>query len=711
MTELDKNIEGRSFLNAVADFSPILLSDKSQFEAISLGLNIYRNIPGCKSATLFLLNREDFDFYYKTSTIGAEEFEIKKVFAELVTNGEVANALNNGVLYELGSNNSGKKRESFILIPLIVRTGIIGLCLLIIEDSITLPENIATSCSIFSNYFAQLISSYDLVKEIDSLKESTEQKIALRTNDYVQSTREIKAILDAVQVGIIITEKSTNKIADVNSTASEMLGLSKDKLIGTSKLSYFLLNNLNTSPDKFVASCEGLLKKSNSCLVPVILTTAVITLGNEVYNIDSFIDISERKKMEDALHKAHYELELKVEERTLELSKTNNELQKQINERIKAEEERLKLYWAVQQSPISIAITDLDGNIEYVNPQFTEMTGYNSQEVIGKNSFSVKSVDVKRSTLEKIKKILMRGNKWHGELRNKKKSGEVFWVSSFISPLGNMKGEISNYLEVDEDISEKKKAEIDLLTAKEKAEESDKLKSSLLSNMSHEFRTPLSGIMGLAQILMNEIADPSLLEMIKDIYVSGKRLTDTLNGVLNLSQFDVIEASANITTTNLSEILVKIIKPYDDIAKNKFLEFKLEILRKQLYTAVDPELLQQAIGFIIDNAIKFTSKGSVTIILDSVYENGEKWAAIKIRDTGIGISQNNLKLIFEAFRQASEGFNRKYEGIGLGLTLAKRIVSIMHGKIRVESMLLNGSTFTILIPLKEKYHPEINSNS
>ncbi len=711
MTGLDKNIEERSFLNAVANFSPILLSDKSQFEAISLGLNIYKNIPRCKSATLFLLNREDFDFYYKTSTIGAEEFEIKKVFAELVTSGEVANALNNGVLYELGSNNSGKNREGFILIPLIIRTGIIGLCLLIMDDPITLPENIATGCRIFSNYFAQLINSYDLVKEIDSLKESTEQKIALRTNDYVQSTREIKAILDAVQVGIIITEKSTNKIADVNSTALEMLGFSKDKLIGTSKLSYFLLNNLNTSPDKFVTSCEGLLKKSNGSLMPVILTTAVITLGNEVYNIDSFIDISERKKMEDALHKAHYELELKVEERTLELSKTNKELQKQINERIKAEEERLKLYWAVQQSPISIAITDLDGNIEYVNPQFTEMTGYNSQEVIGKNSFSVKSVDVKRSTLEKIKKILMRGNKWHGELKNKKKSGEVFWVSSFISPLGNMKGEISNYLEVDEDISEKKKAEIDLLTAKEKAEESDKLKSSLLSNMSHEFRTPLSGIMGLTQILMNEIADPSLSEMIKDIYVSGKRLMDTLNGVLNLSQFDVIEASANIITTNLSEILVKMIKPYDDIAKNKFLEFKLEILRKQLYTAVDPELLQQAIGFIIDNAIKFTSKGSVTIILDSVYENGEKWAAIKIRDTGIGISQNNLQLIFKAFRQASEGFNRKYEGIGLGLTLAERIVSIMHGKIKVESMLLNGSTFTILIPLKETYHLEFDSNS
>ncbi len=701
MSGLNRNIIVENFQKAVADFNPLLLRDKTQYEVISIGLNIYKNIPGCKSATLFLLNQEDFDFYYKSSTIGADEPEIKKVFSDLVTDGEVANALNNGELYEPGANYSEKYRKGLLLIPLIVPTGIIGLCLLIMEDSNTLQENIATSCRIFSNYFAQLISSYDLVKEICSLKESTEQKIALRTNDYVQSTREIKAILDAVQVGIIITEKSTNKIADVNSTATRMLELSKDKLIGTSKQSYFLLNNLNTSPDKFVTSCEGLLKKNNGSLIPVILTTAVITLGDEVYNIDSFIDISERKKMEDALHKAHYELELKVEERTLELSKANKELQKQINERIKAEEEKLKLYWAVQQSPISIAITDLDGDIEYVNPQFTEMTGYSSEEVIGKNSFAVKSVDVKNSTLEKIKKVLIRGNKWHGEVRNKKKSGEVFWVSSFISPLGNMKGEISNYLEVDEDITEKKKAEINLLTAKEKAEESDKLKSSLLSNMSHEFRTPLSGIMGLTQILMNEIAEPSQSEMVKDIYASGKRLMDTLNGILNLSRFDVIKTSANVTITNLSEFFEEIITPYEDLAKDKFLKFRFEILRKQLYTAIEPDLLKQAIGYIIDNAIKFTPEGSVTVVLDSVYENNEKWAAIIIRDTGIGISQNNLQIIFEAFRQASEGFNRKYEGIGLGLTLADRIVKIMNGKIKVESILSKGSTFTILIPLKE----------
>ncbi len=694
-----KNIEEENFLAAAADFGALALKDKSQFEIINSGLDIYKKIPGCRSASFFMLENEDYDFYYKASTAGIEEHEVKKIFWELACNGKIAGALNNGGIFESQNISTENNSRNYLIVTLPVQTGIIGLCLLIMEKDFTITSKIESGCKLFSNYFAQLINSGNLIKEISSIKDSAEQRIALRTNDYVQSTREIKAVLDAVRLGIIIVEKSSNKIAEVNSTAADMLGYSKEKLIGTSGNCYFILSDFNNTPGKLITSREGLLKKSSGKLIPIILTRTNIKLGEEVYSIESFIDISDRKEMEDALHKAHYELELKVEERTRELSGINNELQNQISRRIKVEEEKLKLYWAVQQSPISIAITDLEGNIEYVNPQFTEMTGFSSEEVLGKNSFKVKSTDLGKAAREKIKKLLINGMKWQGEIKDKKKSGEIFWVSSFISPLLNMKGEISNFLEVDEDINNKKEAEIKLLTAKEKAEESNKFKSGLLSNISHEFRTPLSGILGFTQILMNEITEPRLSGMIKDIYDSGKRLTNTLNGILNLSRLDVMDNALKFNIENLSGFLESIIEPYSVSVKEKFLEFNFEILRKQLYVSIEPELFREAIDCLIDNAIKFTRKGSVTVILDSVYDNGREWAAVKIRDTGIGINPNDFQTIFEPFRQASEGFSRNYEGIGLGLTLAQRIVKAMKGKIKVESSVSRGSTFTILIPI------------
>lgn len=706
MKNLDKNIPNSDLLGAVAAFNSVSMQNKTQFEIISEGLSIYKRLPFCNGAALFLLNSDDFDFYYKASTVGVNEAEIKNIFRELALKEEVTNALSTGEITGI-DQNSAAGQVSYCVIPLTVKTGVIGICLLIMQGSVSGYSGEFTACRIFSNYFAQLLYSLQLEEEILFLKESTEQKIALRTNDYVQSTNELKAILDSVQVGIIIVEKSTNQIADANKAATELIGISKEKIIGSQRNNYFLLTNLKTYSDDFVTNHEGLLKKNNGNLVPVIITVAGIRLGDKMYSIESFMDISERKRMEDALHKAHYELELKVEERTLELSSANKELQKQISERIKAEEEKLKLYWAVQQSPISIAITDLEGKIEYVNPQFTEMTGFEFEEVLGKDSFSLKSVDVPDATKKKINNSLIRGYKWHGEFKNRKKNGELFWVSSFISPLSNIQGELSNYLEVEEDITEKKKAEIELLTAKEKAEESDKLKSSLLSNMSHEFRTPLSGILGFAQILINEITDPLLSGMVKDIYSSGKRLMDTLNGVLNLSRFEVLQLSTDTCVINLPGLLEKIIVPYMDAAKRKSLEFNFEIVRRQLFTLVDSDLITQAVGYVIDNAVKFTEKGSVTVILDSAYDNGKKWAVIKIRDTGIGIDEKDHQLIFEAFRQASEGFSRNFEGIGLGLTLAEWIIYLMNGNITVESSLMNGATFTVWLPLAERYEPAL----
>ena len=706
MKSSNSNIDITSFISAVARFNPLTLKDKPSFEIYNYGLDVFRKIPGCRTVSLFLLSETDFNFVYKTSVGNVITSEIKNIFEEFVQSGSIAQVLNTGEYTQKELNIYPSITENYLIIPLSVQSGIIGLAILNIKSCISDQDALMNVCKIFSNYFAQTLNSIDLKKEIEYLKEITEQKIAYKTNDIAKSTRELKAILDTVQVGIIIVDKTSNQIVDANLVAIETIGISREKLIGINEEAHFIFTDRKVFSSSEKTNGEVLLKKNNGSLIPIILTVSNISLDGEEFRIESFIDITERKKMEDELQKAHYELELKVEERTQELSITNLELQNQIRERIRLEEEKLKLYWAVQQSPISVAITDLDGNIEYVNPQFTEMNGYSSEEVKGKDSFFLKNETNSPKELKILRTNVSRGSKWHGELINKKNTGEEFWVSSFISPLENINGQITNFLEIEEDITRKIIAKQELQRAKEKAEEQDKLKSRLLANMSHEFRTPLSGILGFAQILTNEIKDSTLSEMARDIYNSGRRLMDTLNGVLNLSQLETMDLSLSTEVKNLPDVLIQQKEKFSAAASAKSIDYKVEVIRKQLYASIDVKLFSQAVDYIIQNAIKFTRKGSITIIADAVQEGKNKFAVIKVHDTGVGIHQSNHKIIFEAFRQVSEGYNRDYEGIGLGLTLAQKIISLMGGFISVESEPSKGSTFTVYLPLVEKYNPK-----
>ena len=169
-------------------------------------------------------------------------------------------------------------------------------------------------------------------------------------------------------------------------------------------------------------------------------------------------------------------------------------------------------------------ITDIKGNLVYVNDTFISVTGYQSDEVLEKNPRLFKSGKTSDSEYQTLWDTISSGNIWHGEFLNKKKSGELYWESASISPIKDEHGEITNYLAVKEDITEKKRNDLNLKKALEKAEEANKLKSSLLANMSHEFRTPMNGIIGSADILRNDLKDNSLAVMADHILTSSNRL-------------------------------------------------------------------------------------------------------------------------------------------------------------------------------------------
>jgi PAS domain S-box-containing protein len=693
-TEFDKEMD--DFFNLINSFYINALQNKNRNEIISSGLKILSDNNFISSASLFLYDPVNFDFQFSASTL-QDSIEIIEIYNKCVEDGSIAQVLNSSEPLEINLINSGENKTFFIIL-LQTNSGIIGLIILSLFNTLGNIEFVKRLCVVHCRNFANILQNIDLKNELDTLKETIENKVAIRTKDIVQSTRELKLILDTVQACIIIVNKTSDVIEDVNLLAAKTIGKEKANIIGTKSNDYFLFSNIKVSAGEVRTDEGALLQKANGEIIAVIRTVAEIVMGNDSYYLENFIDISERRLMEEAILKSQDELEKRVEARTAELNKTNLDLRNQITERIKAEEEKLKLYSAVNQSPISIIITDLKGNIEYVNPKFTKVTGYKYGEVVGLNPRILKSGDLSADAYKNLWKSITHDKEWHGEFRNKKKNGDTYWVFSSISPVKNAKGEVTNYIAVQEDITARKKIAQELLTAKDKAEESNRLKTALLANMSHEFRTPLISILGFSEYLISEIKETDLLEMLNDIHSSGQRLLHTLDGVLHLSQLETLKSSLKLVKTNITASLKISRLNFLKAASAKQLELNLEINSGDIYAAVDLDLFNKAVNGLIENAIKFTSKGSVTIISEIVKQDDANWVIIQIQDTGIGIDDNDQKTIFEAFRQVSEGHIRDYEGCGLGLTLSQKYIELMGGFISLQSEKSKGSAFSIWLP-------------
>ena len=249
-----------------------------------------------------------------------------------------------------------------------------------------------------------------------------------------------------------------------------------------------------------------------------------------------------------------------------------------------------------------------------------------------------------------------------------------------------------------------------LVKAKEKAEESDKLKSVFLANMSHELRTPLNGILGFTDILRTEIMDEEFRNIADFIHTSGNRLHDTLNSIIDLSIIESNRMEIVFSEIPLEEFMTEKVTLFKAGASKKNLDLSLECSGKQILIYTDRRILTNLISNLLDNAIKYTNKGSVKVIVLIVRKDAREYLKFQVADTGIGIEDDTAKYIFEKFRQGSEGHGRKFEGTGLGLTICKKYVEILDGEISLESKLHKGSVVTVLIPVKTKPMPKLDQN-
>ncbi len=375
------------------------------------------------------------------------------------------------------------------------------------------------------------------------------------------------------------------------------------------------------------------------------------------------------------------------------------------------EHELIKLSQAVKQSPASVIITDLNGTIEYVNPRFTEVTGYTSEETIGKNPKMLQSGLHDSDFYNKLWETISTGKEWRGELKNKKKSGELFWESASIYPILNDKGETTHYLSVKEDITEKKKAEQELIVAKEKAEESNRLKTAFINNISHEIRTPLYGIMGFGELITQEgLSQSDKQDFYNSLQISSNRLQQTITDIMDISEIksgaiktdhgDVHIGQAINTLTELTQ--------YACSKRNILVAAAIPDTHEDLILTTDGRLFEKIMRQLLSNAEKFTNSGRITV----GYELEGEWVRFFVKDTGKGIAAENHEMIFDPFMQEDISVTRGHEGSGLGLSIAKGLVELLGGKIWVQSKKGEGASFFFTLPYKPAIiSPEIESSS
>jgi PAS domain S-box-containing protein len=382
-----------------------------------------------------------------------------------------------------------------------------------------------------------------------------------------------------------------------------------------------------------------------------------------------------------------------------------------ITDKIQTEKNIRKLSLAVEQSTANIIITDIQGRIEYVNKNFTEITGYTLEEVKGKNP-DILAYDINNNAnYQNISNLLLSNQEWRGEFYNKKKNGETYWVSAVISPVQDSLGQIINFVAIEEDITEQKRLTQELIEAKEKAEEMNKIKSYFFANMSHELRTPFIGILGFSELLADLVLDPELRTYAEQIQKSSKRLTETLNKILDVTRIEFDKIEPKLVDLSASQIIKDTIELYNLSAKSNNTIIKTSFKQNDTIISTDKKLFEEIVMNLISNAVKFTKNGTIELSCQNLIFNDKKIFEIKVADTGVGIPKSKHDVIWREFRQVSEGFNRSFEGTGLGLTITKKYVEILGGTISLQSDEGKGSVFTVQLPNHHKDIDELQKNS
>jgi PAS domain S-box-containing protein len=501
---------------------------------------------------------------------------------------------------------------------------------------------------------------------IDITDRKRAERLLMETHNRLTET------MESISDGVVIFNKEMNYVF-VNKRGAEMLGYKPEELIGKNYWQLF--------PEaKGTPFAEAYIKAMDT-KQPIILEEYF-----EPWN----------RWFENRIYPASEGIAVYFSETT---------------QRIHAEKMIKTLSNAVEQSPLAVIITDSKGRIEYVNRKFIENTQYTFEEIKDKIPVIFDKSRIDEEKYQQMWDELNHGNVWIGEYLNQRKDGTSIWEEVTVAPIYINNNLLNNYVIITENITDKKKILEELIAAKEKAEESDRLKSAFLANMSHEIRTPMNSILGFTGLLKK----PDLSDLKKEKYVeliekSGQRMLNTLNDLINISRIEAGEVKVYFTNININKLLNELRDFFRNEAQLKGIKLNVHPALKEEEAIIntDDVKLHAVLTNLIKNALKFTHSGSI----DFGYWINEKEITFFVRDTGKGISQEFQKKLFQRFVQEESGYTRMYEGSGLGLSISKAYIDMLGGKIWLEHSTLNkGSEFRFTIPYIKGSEEIINHDS
>ena len=510
-------------------------------------------------------------------------------------------------------------------------------------------------------------------EEIIKHREHLEELVEERTLALKESEERFRIFFNSGSDIIFVSELNGNSPGNyiaVNDIASKQLGYTREELLAMAPCDINSSRVLSAGLEKFKMlnnlgsiSAESIYVTKDGKEIPVEINANIINLQGKRGMLSIARDISARKQVEDKLR---------------------------------------KLSRAVEQSPTTIVITNLKGEMEYANPSFTKVTGYSLEEVIGQNSRILQSGIHTKEFYKNTWDTILSGKVWQGEICNKKKNGELYWEFASISPVKNEEGVVTHFVAVKDDITERKKLELELVKAKEAADSANRAKSEFLANMSHEIRTPMNAIIGFSVLLSNTVKDEKQRAQVQSILSSGKNLLRIINDILDLSKIEADKIGIKLFPVDLPRMASEMENMFMLKVKEKGIHFAVEFegaIPKALL--LDEVRLRQILFNLIGNAVKFTDKGHVTLRLEAKKNQeikGNYDLIILVEDTGIGIPPDQQEIIFQPFSQQLSQSSTKYGGTGLGLTITKKLVEKMGGVISVDSHTGRGSNFKIVLP-------------
>ncbi|AMR30586.1 hypothetical protein A0256_03670 [Mucilaginibacter sp. PAMC 26640] len=379
-----------------------------------------------------------------------------------------------------------------------------------------------------------------------------------------------------------------------------------------------------------------------------------------------------------------------------------------------AEEQLTLLSLVASKTTSGVVINDSQGKVEWVNDAFERITGYTIADVKDKHlGDSLKGELTDISIISRARELSQQKQSFEVDLLIYRKDGQLAWISVINSVITDSAGKVEKYIEVIIDITAKKKAEQELVAAKEEALQLNRAKDMFIGVMSHEIRTPLNAVIGMSHLLLYDNPPESQKENLSILKFSAENLMTLINDVLDFTKIETGNVVLEKANVNIREMIQGITASMQYKAQEKGIYLKSNI--EEAIPAVvigDRARLVQILLNLVSNSVKFTPAGGVEIDL-KIIEQNQKSVRIRfgVSDTGIGIAKNKLNTIFESFKQAEENTTREYGGTGLGLAISKRLIELHDSRINVDSIPGQGSTFWFTITFKKLDDHTINNHN